>query len=158
MVADEIVRWQRWLQELAERFDRFRPSLRLEGTTERADTVPIWEAATAHLLTTTVARIEDDDAWQGWCRRVLTWFLNAAGVPEQRSATLVEEAVDARFDNWVPLTAADVADIAERIARQVRQSANGGVPRAGQGGDDWPDTWPHAWPSWRATNLARSYS
>ncbi|MER7890110.1 hypothetical protein ABTX15_09830 [Micromonospora sp. NPDC094482] len=109
-------------------------------------------------MTTTVARVEDEDGWQGWCGRVLTWFLNAAGVPEQRSATLVDRALDARFDGWVALCAADVVDVAERLAREVTGPEPGGLPRPGQGGDDWPDTWPSGWPSWRATDLARIHS
>ncbi|MER7334190.1 MULTISPECIES: hypothetical protein [unclassified Micromonospora] len=156
LVADALVEWRRWLENLAERFDRFLP--RLQGVAEQGEIVAVWETAIAHLMTTTVARVEDEDGWQAWCARVLTWFLNAAGVPEQRSAALVNRALGARFDGWVRLSVADVADVAERLAREVAGLASGGIPRAGQGGDDWPDTWPDGWPSWRATNLPRVHS
>jgi hypothetical protein len=155
LVADELVRWRRWLESLAERFDRFRLALRPDGP-DHGD-VASWEAAIAHLLTTSEAGAEDEGSRQGWCRKVLTWFLTATGLPEQRSAALVHEALD-RYDQWKALTPADLADIAERIARHATGPAEDRIPRAGDGADDWPDTWPQGWPSWRATNLPRSHS
>ncbi|MEV4624905.1 hypothetical protein AB0J90_01255 [Micromonospora sp. NPDC049523] len=159
MVADALVQWRRWLEDLAARFDRLLPSLRQPcEQAERGGTLAAWEAAISHLMATTTARAEDNEGWQGLCGRVLTWFLNAAGIPEQRAATLVGRAIDARFDHWVPLSAADIADVAERLAREIVEPGNQGIPRPGQGGDDWPDTWPDGWPSWRATNLPRKHS
>ncbi|MGX7675839.1 hypothetical protein [Plantactinospora sp. DSM 117369] len=158
LVAAALVEWRRWLEELAERFDRFLPALRIDGSAGRDDLVAVWEAAITHLLIGTVSRIEDEDGWQGWCHRVLTWFLTAAGLPQERSEMLVGSAVDARFDGWVALTRADIADIAERLAREIAEPGNRAIPRTGQGGDDWPDTWPDGWPSWRATNLPRPHS
>jgi hypothetical protein len=168
LVADELVRWRRWLESLAERFDRFWPALR-PGGPDRGD-VASWEAAIAHLLTASAAGAEDEGSWQGWSRNVLIWFLTAAGLPELRSVMLVHEGLDSRYDHWKVLSPADVADIAERIARQAAGPADdhipgpgqtsrpGQIPRPGQGADDWPDTWPQGWPSWRATNLPRSHS
>jgi hypothetical protein len=95
------------------------------------------------------ALIVDDDSWQGQCRRVLKWFLTAAGVPEGHAASLVDSALDVRFDSWRALTAAEVSDVAERLTRNVLELD--GVAAAAVA-DKWPDTWPQNWPGWRATN------
>ncbi|GAA2216844.1 hypothetical protein GCM10010429_46380 [Micromonospora olivasterospora] len=61
-----------------------------------------------------------------------------------------------RFEGWKRLSAADVVDLAERLARDVvGQEVSSEIPRSGRGADDWPDTWPDEWPSWRTTNLSR---
>jgi hypothetical protein len=156
LISAEVVRWRRWLEDLAELFDRFLPALGPAATDP--DRVPVWEAAVAQLVTISVARVEDDDRWQGMCEHVLGWFLTAAGVPKQRSAMLVDRVLDERFRGWVRLTTADVTDIAERLAREVTGAPAGGAARAGQGADAWPDTWPRGWPSWRATNEVRRHS
>jgi hypothetical protein len=157
LVSAEVVRWRRWLEQLAELFDRFLPSLgpMAPNPNPNPDRVTVWEAAVAQLVTMSVARVDDDDLWQGVCEQVLVWFLTAAGVPEQRSAMLVDGVLYERFRGWVSLTAADVTDIAERLAREVTGAPAGGAARAGQGTDAWPDTWPRGWPSWRATNEVR---
>ncbi|MFC0097296.1 hypothetical protein ACFFKH_07110 [Micromonospora marina] len=156
LVAQELTRWRRCLEGTADRFGRLLPSLRAAAGPD--DTVAAWEAAITELLTATVAWVEDDDGWQGWCDRVLTWLLTAAGLPEERSATLVNRALGTRFYGRVRLSAADVADIAEHLARNVVGPRYGAFAGPGQGGDDWPDTWPEGWPSWRATNRARPHS
>lgn len=157
LVADELVAWRRWLERLAGDFDRLLPALRPGGPPARAD-LAVWEAAITHLTLLSVAHAEDPDRWQGTCARTLTWFLNAAGVPEERSARLVDGVLDERFSGWASLSAADVPDLAERLAREAAGPARAGLARTGEGADDWPDTWPHGWPSWRATNFARDHS
>jgi hypothetical protein len=112
-VAESLVVWRRWLDSLAERFDRFLPLLDPAHESEPADLVAAWEAAIAHLMMAAVAPTVDPDGWQGWCHRVLRWFLTAAGVPVDRATALVDDAfVGQRFDFWVPLTAADITDVA----------------------------------------------
>ncbi|OZV77195.1 hypothetical protein CA850_24670 [Micromonospora echinospora] len=147
-VAGSLLVWRRWLDSLAERFDRLLPLLD-PAQAGPGDIVAAWEAAIAHLMRTVVAPVVDDDGWQGWCRLVLRWFLTAADVPAEHAEALVNSAVDKRFDHWVPLTAADIGDIAERLTRDVL-SLTGTVVAAPDG--NWPDTWPQGWPSWRATN------
>lgn len=73
-------------------------------------------------MTTTVARIEDEDAWRGWCGRVLTWFLSAAGLPEQRSVTLVDKGLSARFYGWGCLYGLWQADELAGVSRRIRSS------------------------------------
>jgi hypothetical protein len=154
LVVDELVLWRHCLEAVAEQFDRLLPRVRPGGTISRADTAD-WEAAITHLLLTAAGMGEDSDAWLGWSNRVLVWFLTAAGVPEKRSVDLVDAVLKDYY--YQPLSAADVADVAEHIARQVCAPATGNLARAGDATDDWPDTWPLDWPSWRATNLARDH-
>ncbi|MEU4570313.1 hypothetical protein [Micromonospora sp. NPDC023956] len=149
-VAESLLVWRRWLDSLAERFDRFLPLLD-PAQAGPGDIVATWEAAAAHLLRTVVAPVVDNDGWQGWCRLVLQWLLTAADVPAEHAEALVNGVVDKRFDHWVPLTAADIDDIAERLTRDVL-SRTRIVPAAPY--DNWPDTWPQDWPAWRATNTA----
>jgi hypothetical protein len=58
---------------------------------------------------------------------------------------LISAAIGGRFDSWTVPSAAEIADVAEQIARETT-----GVPE--RPAADVPDTWPHGWPSWRATN------
>lgn len=152
LVADELVLWRRFLEGVAEQFDRLLPPLRRDASAGEP-TAAGWEAAITHLVLTSAGHGDDSYAGAGWCRRVLTWFLSAAGVPERHGAELVGAALEAYGHD--SLSAADVADIAERLARQLTEPAAGGLARAGDAADDWPDTWPRGWPSWRATNLPR---
>jgi hypothetical protein len=152
-VADSLLAWRRWLDNVAERFVQFLRQLDPTPAAKPDDTVAGWEAAIANLMTTAVALTVDDDRWQGWCRRVLQWLLTATGVPVQRAEALVNGAVDKRFDPWVRLTAADISDVSERLTRALL-SPSGIIPAAGS--FNWPDTWPHSWPLWRATNTGRA--
>lgn len=147
--VDSLLAWRRWLVGIAERFDRFLPLLDPAEAAGPGDLTATWESAIADLIRVTVAPIADDDSWQGWCRRVLQWFLTASGVPMESAEALVNNAVDKRFDHWVPLSATDVVDVAERLARDVLTLA--GIAPAAIA-DNWPDSWPQSWPTWRATN------
>ncbi|MCZ7437686.1 hypothetical protein O7598_14865 [Micromonospora sp. WMMC241] len=151
LVAAALVDWRRWLEEVAERFDRLLPALREATLTGPDEAVAAWESALAELLTTSSAWAEDADGWWGPCSRLLTWLLTAAGLPEDRSVALVGEALAPWSMTYAYLSAADVADVAERIAREV-VGPEARTLAPGETGDDWPDTWPHDWPSWRATN------
>jgi hypothetical protein len=148
-VTESLLVWRRWLENLAERFDRFLPLLDPARAVAPGDVHAAWEDAITQVMTTVIASVADDDGWQGWCRRVLRWLLTAAGVPVEQAEVLVDRAVDSRLDDWVPPTAAVVGEVAQRLSRDVLGLA-GIVPVART--DNWPDTWPQDRPSWRATN------
>ncbi|MEV0005363.1 hypothetical protein AB0H28_24175 [Micromonospora sp. NPDC050980] len=151
-VAAALVDWRQWLEEVAERFDRLLPALREAALAGPDEAVAAWEAAFAELLTAGSAWAEDADGWYGPCHRLLVWLLTAAGLPADRSVALVDGALAPWLARWTYLSAGEVADVAERLARQVVGREPGGLAAPGESGDDWPDTWPHGWPSWRATN------
>ncbi|MFC5922312.1 hypothetical protein [Micromonospora vulcania] len=152
-VADSLLAWRRWLESVAERFDRILPSLDPARAAAAADVVAAWEAAFAQLITFAAAPVvEYDDDWPGWCEIVLRWFLTATGMPPEKAHALLDGAFGERLHRWVPLTAVEIGDVAERVARDVL-SPTGIVPAAQVG--NWPDTWPQGWPSWRATNIDR---
>jgi hypothetical protein len=97
-VADSLLVWRRWLENLAERFDRLLP-LPDPARAAGPDDVAMWEIAVAQLVRTVIAPVVDDDDWQGWCRRVLQWFLTAAAVPVERAEALVAGVIDKWFDD-----------------------------------------------------------
>ena len=105
LIADAILEWRRWLEELAARFRKFPPDRR--------------ETAIAELLTTTAARIADADEWQGLSGIVVSWFLQAGGVPAARATELVDRALTDHFDKWIHLTAEDAAAMAAQIAGEL---------------------------------------
>ncbi|GIH11584.1 hypothetical protein Rhe02_96510 [Rhizocola hellebori] len=144
-VAESLQAWRRFLESLAEQFNRFLRSLPLKLD----ELLPAWEAAIAQVMTTVIAHIVDADSWQGWCRRALRWLLTAAGVPAEHAQALVDVALGKRFDHWVPVTATIIGEVAERLARDLLDPT--GIMLVARI-DNWPDTWPQRWPSWRATN------
>lgn len=145
LAAESLLDWRRWLEELAERFDRLLPLLHAA----RTEPAPAWESAVREMTRMAIAHVSDDDSWQGHCDQVLTWLLTAAGIPGERAAALVDDALREFFGRWVPLTEVDVVEVAERLTRDVLDLA--GTSAAASGGE-WPDTWPQEWPVWRATN------
>ncbi|MEU8329052.1 Fic family protein [Micromonospora sp. NPDC048839] len=155
LVAGSLVQWRAWLEDLAERFDRFLP---LPNPDESPDALVVaWDVAVAQLVNLTVGRTSSDSGWYGHCKQVLSWFLVAAGLPEDRHSTLIDDAIGGRFRSWVQPSAADVADVAERLAQQlVAQSGVDLPPAYVHATDEWPDTWPQGWPSSRtATRSTR---
>ncbi|MFI5833644.1 hypothetical protein ACIA5A_08190 [Micromonospora sp. NPDC051300] len=146
-VAAALMDWRRWLEEVAERFDRLLPALRDAAPVGPDRAVAAWEVAFAELLTAGSAWAEDPDCWYGPCHRMLVWLLTATGLPEDRAVALVDAALAPWSTRWAYLSAADVADLAERLAHRVA----GPQTRAPAAEDEsWPDTWPHAWPSRRS--------
>ncbi|MCU7731173.1 Fic family protein [Actinoplanes sp. KI2] len=147
-VAASLVEWRSWLEDMSERFARFLP---LPPGAADDVILDIWERAVAQLVTVVVDRTGAESGWQGHCGQVLGWFLTAAGIPADRHAGLIGDAIGGRFHSWVRPSDMEIADVADRLAHLVV-----GWP-AGQRGpraDDWPDTWPEGWPSPRATNLS----
>ncbi|MEU8010894.1 hypothetical protein AB0B74_13745 [Micromonospora parva] len=144
-VADSLLAWRRWLESLAERFDHILPSLDPTRATGVADVVAAREVAVAELMTFAAAPVvEYDDDWPGWCEITLRWLLTATGMPPEQAQTLIDGAFGERLHRWAPLTAVEIGEVADRVARDVL-SPTGIVP-AGRV-DNWPDTWPQGWPS-----------
>ncbi|GAB3136588.1 hypothetical protein GCM10027290_00620 [Micromonospora sonneratiae] len=140
------------MADLAGQFTRFLPLLRSQESPD--DLVVAWEVAVAQLVNLTAARSRSDGGWYARCQQVLTWFLTAAGIPEQHRSTLIEDAIDGRFESWVEPSTVAITDVAERLAhRIVGPQATGRAAQPTPGTDDWPDTWPPGWPSLRTSNL-----
>jgi hypothetical protein len=155
LATDSLLSWRGWLERIAERFDEFLPLLDRAELAGPADLAATWESAIAALTRAAIGSVVDDDYWPGLCRRVLQWFLAAPGVSVEQAGSLVNSAVDRRFDGWVPPTAVEVVDVAERLTRSVLTIA--GIASAVVT-SEWPDTWPQNWPAWRATNTTGSGS
>ncbi|MFC0029962.1 hypothetical protein ACFFMM_10550 [Micromonospora chaiyaphumensis] len=111
-ISAALVEWRDWLDDLAERFDRFLPL--------PADDLDGWERAVAHLVTAVGDRTLYESGWYGCCMTVLGWFLEAAGIESiRRREELLEHAVAGRFDSWVEPPKAVVESVAEDLARRV---------------------------------------
>ncbi|MBM2614966.1 hypothetical protein JIG36_05255 [Actinoplanes sp. LDG1-06] len=110
-IAASLLEWRDWLDELAERFDRYLPMAPgdLDG----------WERAVAHLITAVGDRTQYDSGWYGCCRTVLGWFLEAAGIELARRAELLTHAIGGRFQSWVEPPRMVVESVAETLARRV---------------------------------------
>ncbi|RSM58128.1 cell filamentation protein Fic [Actinoplanes sp. ATCC 53533] len=151
LVTAGLIEWRGWLEGVAERFDRFLPLPDLEAEPDAA--LAAWEIAVAQLVAVTAGQA-DSDGWQTYVRLVLTWFLSAAGVPEQRHSELISDAIGGRFSSWVLPSSTDIADTAEDFARQVVGERASRLPALdGFPAEELPDTWPDAWPSWRTSNV-----
>ncbi|MEU7902253.1 hypothetical protein [Actinoplanes sp. NPDC049118] len=149
LVAESLLTRRRWLETVAERFDRFLPLLDPAQAAEPGDIVAAWEAAFAELIRAAAAPLDDYDGWQGWCTETIQWFLTAYGMPVKHAEALANSAFPRRFCDDDRLTVAQVNDVAERLTRDVLDP--GRVSPAAPT-DVWPDTWPQHWPAWRATN------
>lgn len=114
VAVEALVEWRGWLEELAERFDRFLPLLAADAT-DPAD----WERAVSHLLTVVVDRTCADGGWEWHCRQVLGWFLGLAGIPSERHEPLLDRSIDGRFDTFVTPSNLLIQDVAERLGRAV---------------------------------------
>ncbi|GIF47193.1 hypothetical protein DFJ67_7182 [Asanoa ferruginea] len=111
VISASLIEWRDWLNELAERFDRFLPLA--------ADDLDGWERAVAHLVTAVGDRTQYDSAWYSCCTAVLRWFLEAAGIGADEHGKLLDHAVGGSFASWVEPDRELVASVAERIARRV---------------------------------------
>lgn len=110
-VCAALIEWRAWLEDIAERFDRFLPlaARDLDG----------WERAVAHLVTAVGDRTQYESAWYRCCTTVLSWFLEAAGIATGEREKLLQHAVGGRFASWVEPDGQLVASIARRLAGQV---------------------------------------
>ncbi|WP_186000802.1 hypothetical protein [Nocardia otitidiscaviarum] len=116
-VVEALVEWRRWLEDLAERFERY-PLTDLSS----ADEMLVWERGAVHLIHHVVDRTGAGDAWYRHCAQVLTWFLARWGVAEDRARGLVDQAIGGRFDSWIGPVESVVGDVAEQLARSLGQT------------------------------------
>lgn len=113
-VTNALLEWRGWLEDLAERFDRFP----LDGLSS-ADRIAMWERGAVHLIDHIVVRTGAGDAWYRHCAQVLTWFLIRWGVSVDRAERLVDEAIGGRFESWCAPADTQVAAVAGKIARSA---------------------------------------
>jgi len=110
-VGAALIEWRDWLQDIADRFDRFLPLA--------AGDLDGWERAVAHLVTAVGDRTQYESAWYGCCTTVLGWFLEAAGIAPGQHKKLLEHAIGGRFASWTEPDPDLVASVAERLAGQA---------------------------------------
>lgn len=110
-VCASLIEWRDWLEDVAERFDRFLPLA--------VDDLDSWERAVARLVTAVGDRTQYDSGWYGCCTTVLGWFLEAAGIAASQREKLLEHAIGGRFASWVEPDRKTIASVAERLAGQV---------------------------------------
>jgi hypothetical protein len=115
-VTGSLSEWRSWLEDLAERFSRFLP---VPADATEADQVELFERATAQLVTLTVDRTFHEGGWHLTCATVLTWFLEAAGIPPARRTAMIEGAIGGRFTSWTEPRRLLIDDVAERLAVAV---------------------------------------
>ncbi|MDL4775305.1 hypothetical protein [Actinomadura xylanilytica] len=117
-VTDGLVEWRGWLEDLAQRFERFPLDDRTGPERRRT-----WEEGAAHLVTAVVEQTGAGDAWYGHCRQVLAWFLARWDIPEDQADELVHEAVAGRFESWVAPSSETVEKVAARLAESLPSEA-----------------------------------
>ncbi|MBM7772010.1 hypothetical protein JOD54_002214 [Actinokineospora baliensis] len=110
-VADSLIEWRGWLEELAGCFERF-PLADLR----EPERFQVWERGAVWLVHHVVERTGAGDAWYRHCAQVLTWFLARWGVSGDVAARMVEQAIGGRFDSWIVPADSLVDDIAGHIA------------------------------------------
>jgi hypothetical protein len=114
-VAEALVEWHGWLEDLAERFDRYP----LAGLSD-PDRFQAWERGAVQLVHHVVDRTGAGDAWYRHCAQVLTWFLARWGIASDSAERLVDQAIGGRFGSWVGPAETVVDEIAEQIARAAK--------------------------------------
>ena len=117
LVADSLIEWREWLEDLAARFDRLLPTL--DPQQGPAQLAVAWEIAVAQLVVTVVDRTEAESGWYYHCSQVLMWLLTAADVAEQDRARMIVDAIGGRFHSWSEPAPPDVSDVAQRLAHLV---------------------------------------
>ena len=110
-VERALVEWRGWLEDLAERFDRY-PLYTVPESERRLN----WERGAVHLVHHVVDRTGAGDAWYRHCAQVLTWFLARWGIEKDRAGQLVDQAIGGRFDSWVGPADSVVHEVAGKLA------------------------------------------
>lgn len=113
-VAEALCEWRDWLEELAERFDRY--PLDAPSAEDRRH---FRELGINHLVNTVVDRTGAGDAWYGHCAVVLTWYLARWGTDARAARGLVEAAIGGRFHSWIGPEPWQVRDVAEQLAEEA---------------------------------------
>ncbi|GAT67041.1 cell filamentation protein Fic [Planomonospora sphaerica] len=112
-VADALVEWRSWLEELAVRFERFPIA---EGRPEQERKLAC-ERGTARLVTAVAERTYAyDDAWYDHCRQVLRWFLERWHVRKDQARRLTDDALGGRLESWSEPSPPLIEDVAVRLA------------------------------------------
>jgi hypothetical protein len=107
-VSGALAEWRSWLEDLAERFNRYP----LTGADDRV----LWERGMVHLVHHVLDRTMADSGWYQHCEQVLSWYLARWGVPAGEARHLVTEAIGGRFQSWIEPAGTDVEEVAERLA------------------------------------------
>ena len=134
LVADSLVEWRQWLEDLADRFDQVLPTL--DPRQPPADLVAAWEIAVAQLVVTIADRTQGESGWYHHCAQVLSWLLTTAGIDEKDRPGLIEDAIGGRFHSWNEPWPSDVSHVAERLAHLVVAEPVVAEPAQQAPGDD----------------------
>lgn len=136
-VAAALCEWRAWLESLAGWFEAYP----LEPTAV-ADQRILWAQAARNLIWQVVGRTGHGSGWHGHCAQVLTWFLCRWHVPADVAQALVAEAIGGRFHSWTSPETVLVDDVAERLARSLRQDdTTGPEPGPGEPTPDHLERW-----------------
>jgi hypothetical protein len=112
LVAECLIEWRGWLEDLAGRFERLRPD-------PGADPHDDWELAISRLVVASLDRTSCMSGWHGHCALVLSWFLTYAGVPGDDHDTMIEDAIGGSFQSWTEPSPMTISHVAERLAEAV---------------------------------------
>ncbi|MFB9834227.1 hypothetical protein [Actinoallomurus acaciae] len=107
-VADALLEWRLFLEDLAGRFVRLPTS---GAPRERA-----FQRAAADIITHVADWTGANDVWYETCARVLRWYLSHLGVPAERSGALIDGAIGGRFESWTAPGPDAVDEAAGRLA------------------------------------------
>ncbi|HEV7980228.1 hypothetical protein [Amycolatopsis sp.] len=117
-MREALLEWRGWLEELAERFDSFLPI-------PPDDQLAAWERAVAQLVTVVAIRTRSEAGWHFHCERVLSWFLERAGIPSAQHRALIDDAIGGRFESGLEPEPAITEAIAKDLATTLTTGSNG---------------------------------
>lgn len=126
-VVQAVTEWRGWLEDLAERFDRYP----LTGLSD-SDRRHYWERGAVHLVHHVVDRTGAGAAWYRHCAQVLTWFLSRWGVAHDHAERLVDEAIGGRFNSWIEPADTVIDHVAVHMADSAQDVSDGPIGNPGQ--------------------------
>jgi len=118
VMREALLEWRGWLEELAERFEGFLPI-------PPDDRQAAWERAVAQLVTVVAIRTRGGSAWYQHCEKVLSWFLERAGIPSVQHRTLIDDAIGGRFESGLEPEPAITEAIAKDLATTLTTTSDG---------------------------------
>jgi hypothetical protein len=118
VMREALLEWRSWLEDLAECFDGFLPI-------PPDDQLATWERAVARLVTVVAVRTRGHSAWYQHCERVLSWFLERAGIPLARHSELIDGAIGGRFASWAEPDLVTTEAIAKDLATSLTAGSDG---------------------------------
>jgi hypothetical protein len=86
--------WRAFLLQLDAQFAAIRDATKDQPLGRAA------EHAAAQLLPLVVERTQTSDAWYGTFSTVLTWYLDAIGIPFERVGRIIDQTISGRFGSW----------------------------------------------------------